>query len=90
MQETMQPHNQAAFWSNRSTVAQARAELIKQTQYAMMSHQDSGMWAVCEGVLEKADQNTAHAAVLEGDIPAGEVLNKYIAHLEDLLEKTDQ
>ncbi len=89
MQTKRQPSTQAACCSNRAALAQARAELLKQTRYAMMSHQESGMWALCEGVLEQADQTTAHAAALEGDIPAGEVLCKYIAYLEDLLEKTD-
>ncbi len=76
-------------WNSEVAIAQARAELVKQTQNAMMKHQESGMWHICEGVLEQADETTAHAAVLEGDIPAGEVLNAYITYLEELLQHID-
>ncbi len=67
------------------TLAQAHALLVKQTQHAMMNHQDSSMWGICEGVLENASPRTAQQAVCCGDEPAAQVLAQYITYLESLL-----
>ncbi len=67
-------------------IAAAQSELIRQTQNAMMKHQDSAMWAVCEGVLEHADVETAKVAMQYGDLPAAQVLTAYINYLEELLQ----
>ncbi len=71
--------------TNKMLQKQAQAELIRQTKNAMMNHQDSAMWSLCNGVLEQASVTTAQNAALEGDGVAAEVLSKYIAYLEEML-----
>jgi glucokinase len=55
--------------------------LVRMTRERMLEAEDSLMWELSEGKLEKASARTAFAAMKQGDKAGAEVVDKYIGYL---------
>ena len=55
--------------------------LIRQTKQAMIKHNDSIMWDICEGDINKVNGITAFDAMRKGDFAGKEVVDKYIYYI---------
>lgn len=55
--------------------------LIRQTKQAMIRHNDSIMWNICGGDLNKVNGITAFEAMRKGDVAGKEVVDKYIYYI---------
>ena len=55
--------------------------LIRQTKQAMIKYNDSVMWDICEGDINKVNGITAFDAMRKGDIAGKQVVDQYIYYI---------